>query len=197
MNKTWKLSLGIGVISVILLIFNSLTPSSAPLAYAQSCTLPVQVTNAVITFPYCVNGNCNFAQGSCSWNALTGATGYNAIITAVGTNTQVLNQQAYTSTTLAFPVATSDTYRCDVSAVNSCGAGPVATSSLLCNTEFVATPTPTSTSTTTSLPTQVVTTGVPTSIPPVTLPPTGSNISVLLGFAGFVIVAIGFSMLLL
>lgn len=187
MNRVGKLSLGAGVISVILLIFSSSILFSKHLVYAQSCTVPTQVTNAAITFPNCVDGTCNYAQGSCSWSAVTGATGYNVIITAVSTNTQVLNQLAYTSTTTTFPVTTSDTYRCDVSAVNSCGTGTVGTSSLLCNTEFVASPTVTG----------VPTTTIPASAPRVTMVPTGSNDFVWSGFAGFAMIIIGFSILLL
>lgn len=189
-----KLSSAIGIIIVIFLVFYNLTSSSARLAFAQSCTVPVQVANVAITFPNCESGNCNYTQGKCSWDALTGATGYNLTITAVNANRQVLNQQAYTSTSLAFSVATSDTYRCDVSAVNSCGTGPVGTSSLLCTTEFVVTPTPTPT--VTSVPAQGITPGAQTN-PPVTLPPTGSNTLVWSGFAGFIIVVIGLTMFLL
>jgi len=188
-----KLSLRIGVISVAILIcINSLMPSPLHLAYAQ-CTAPVQVTGVAIVFPNCASGTCNLTQGSCSWTAVTDATGYNVVITAVSTNTQVLNQQAYTSTTLSFPVTTSDTYRCDVSAVNSCGTGTVGTSSLLCKAEFVVTPTVT----VTSAPAQPIATAAPTSAPRPTMAPTGSNTLIFSGFAGLVMVAIGFSMLFL
>ena len=191
MNKTRKLSLKVGVVSVVILIFNFLMPFSPHVVYAQTCTVPVQVTGVAIVFPNCPNGACSYSQGSCSWTAVTGATGYNAIITAVTANTQVLNQQAYTLTTLAFPVATSDTYRCDVTAINSCGTGVVGTSSLLCSTEFVVTPTLTPTSV--PVPTAA---NIPTKIP-LPMAPTGSNDLILPGFAGLVMVAIGFSMLLL
>jgi len=191
MNAVKKLNLGIEAILVVFLFFYSLLISPIHLAYAQSCTVPVQVTNVAIVFPNCVNGTCSYSQGSCSWAALSGATGYNVIITAVGTNTQVLNQQAYTSTTLAFTVATSDTYRCDVSAINSCGTGSVGTSSLLCKTDFVPTPTPTPT----IVPTSVIVTVIPTSVPLPTLPPTGNNITIWLGFAGFAMIAVSIALL--
>ena len=169
----------------IFLLFIFLGSSSVRLVYAQ--TVPTQVTNVAISFPYCNNGTCSYSQGKCAWDTITGATGYNVIVTAVSANTQVLNLQASASTSSAFPVATSDTYKCDVAAVNSYGTGAVGTSSLLCSTEGVAT-----TTTTTTI--AVVTTTVP---PIRTVAPTGSNSLVWLGFAGFAMVIISFSLLLL
>ena len=188
MKKTWLIT---GTVFAILLFFYYSSTFPVQLAHAQTCTLPTQVQNAAITYPNCDSGgNCNYAEGKCSWDTLANATGYNVVVTTVGASTEVLNQQAITSVSVAFPVATSDTYKCDVYAVNSCGTGPVATSSLLCNTDFVPTATPTATPT-------VIPTTIPTSIPQATLPPTGSNASVWLGFAGLVIIMLSFSFLLL
>ena len=187
MNTIKKMILGLGVLLVMFLIFNKLTTSSVPLVNAQ-CALPTQVTGVVVTYPYCDNGTCSYTQGKCSWDTLSGATGYNVIVTNIGTSAQVLNLPAYTSTSSAFPVATSATFRCDVTAINTCGVGAVVgTGSLLCNTELVPTTTTTTISVTTTRAASPIT----------TLPPTGSNTIALIGFAGLVMIIISFSLLLL
>ena len=185
-----KIILKIGLLIVFVLVLSSLSAFSLPLVHAQTCTLPTQVQNVAITFPNCEGGTCNYTQAKCSWAAVTGATGYSIVVTAVSTSTQVLNQQVGVVTSQAFTVANSDTYRCDVSAINSCGTGTTGTGSLFCQTEFVPTATP-ATSTTVTIPPKVVSTVVPAG-----LPPTGPATIVWIGFAGFAIAAIGLSMLL-
>lgn len=184
----------IGLLIVFLLVLNSLSVFSSPSLYAQSCTLPAQVQNVVITYPNCEAGTCNFTQGRCSWAQVTGATGYSVVITAVSTSTQVLNQQVGAVTSQVFTVATSDTYKCDVSAINSCGTGTAGTSTLYCKVDFVPTltPTPTPTQGTVIIPT----TGVTTAPAPNIAPP-GSNSVIWTALAGFVMIAIGFSAILL
>lgn len=188
MDLIKKSCLGISVALVGLLFFYNLSLSPARFTHAQSCTVPTQVQNVSITYPNCVDGNCNYTQGNCSWDALTGATGYNVVVTAVGTSTQVLNQQAITPISSIFTVSASDTYRCDVSAVNACGTGAIGTSSLLCNTELVPT---TTTTTTTTVPAPTTIT-----VPQPTLPPPGSN-AFILGFAGILMIIISFSLFLI
>jgi hypothetical protein len=128
-------------------------------ANAQTCTVPAQVTGVSITFPSCVGTSCNFTQGSCSWGAVTGATSYHVVVTEVETNVSKLNQTiATTSASIIFPVTESNTYKCDVSAINSCGTGTTGTASLLCKVDagVSATPTPTPIPTLTPTPAPVI-----------------------------------------
>jgi hypothetical protein len=192
MNRVFKFSLRIIVACIILIILCGLRTSFLPKTHAQ-CSVPGQVTGVSITYPNCVSGNCNFAQGSCAWVAVTGATTYNVTISAVETSTTILTQSVTSPTvSLAFPVATSSTYKCDVAAVNSCGTGTVGTSSLLCRVDAVASPSPTIAPTVAPTATPTVT----PSIAPVIESP-GSNILSILGFSGLILIAISFSLLLL
>lgn len=183
MNKLKPVKLtGIGL---LLLAMFFLVHQKAGEVYAQACTVPAQVPNVAITFPSCNGSNCDFTQGSCSWGSVTDATGYQVTITEVETSRTIQSQQvASTVSTNTFPVAESNTYRCDVTASNSCGSGQAGTASLLCKVDAAVTSTPAAT--------------VPPATPAPKLPVTGSNTPLfLLAGSALIIVAMGGVLLLI
>ncbi len=123
-------------------------PTQAPLAQqAQTCPAPGQVQNVLVEFPNCTGDVCNFTEASCTWGALAGATKYNVAITEAETNTNTKTEEVDASANrMTFPVNANKTYKCDVSAINSCGTSGVAGShSLFCAVDALveATPIPT------------------------------------------------------
>lgn len=118
------------------------TPQASP---TQSCPIPAQVQNVLVEFPNCVGDICNFTQASCSWNSVAGATKYQLTITEVDTSTIIKNgEEEAAITRVVFPITQNRTYKCEVSAKNSCGAsGQSGSHSLLCEVDAaVVTPTP-------------------------------------------------------
>lgn len=165
---------------------------------SQSCPTPAQVQNVLVEFPNCVGDICNFTEASCSWNSVAEATKYQLTVSQVESGSVVKNEQVEAAITrVVFPVTQNKTYKCDVSAINSCGtSGAAGSHSLLCEVDaIVATPRPTPTpipptstpipptqtpllsnTPTSSPPTPVSTipvTSAPTPVP--TLPPPGEN----------------------
>jgi len=109
---------------------------------AQACTTPAQVPNVEVEYPSCdATGNCNFTQASCSWGTVNGAANFQVTVTEVESGTTVYNQQVPAATlTVTFAITQNRTYKCDVSAINSCGqAGPAGTHSLLCSADAAVT----------------------------------------------------------
>lgn len=157
-----------------------------PSVRAQTaCPTPASVPNVSITFPSCVGNVCNFTQGSCSWGSVSGASKFHFVVTEVETNSVVLDQQVDASVLSSpFSVKESNTYRCDVSAISSCGSsGPVASNSLLCKVDAAVTTTPAPT---------VASTPIPTSPPQQVFPVTGSSSSlILLGLGAFFLISVG------
>jgi hypothetical protein len=163
------------------------TPTVAPQTQQTSCQQPSQVTNVKVTYPYIdSNGTAQFVQAGCSWDANADATSYTLTVTEVETNTVVLNQSEPAGTTqVAFNINQGKTYRCDVSAVNSCGAVSVAASDqLLCSADGLVNPTPTITEAPTASPTATLPPATETPRP--TLPPTGPAYSMIIGVAAAV-----------
>lgn len=150
--------------------------SPTPTVTGGACQAPAAVTGVEFTYPSCQGTQCNFTQASCSWAAVNGATSYNITITQVesGTVTSTTSVTAPTVTT-TFSVVQGKTYRCDIAAVNSCGAsGQVGSAQALCSVDGqVSSPQPTA-------PPQVIPTVVPT----------GDTQTTLLVGVGGVIVAI-------
>jgi hypothetical protein len=200
MNKIRVVILYI-IIGLFLFIFQNKEINPVPAANAQTCPIPAQVTNVAVIFPSCVGTVCNFTQGSCTWATVSGAINYKVMITDVETSAVVPNQQVDpANNSVIFSVAESNTYKCDVSAINSCGAtGAIGTASLFCKVDAaVTTPTPTPTPTVaptvvpTSMPT-VAPTVVPTPIP--VMPVTGDNVPLMLfGFLSIVLIISGITL---
>jgi len=187
---------------------------------AGTCQAPAQVTGVLVDYPYCNGDQCSFTQASCEWTPVSGATSYNATITEVETSRTIAPSPASpinaSTTKVTFPVTTGKTYKCDVSAVNSCGAGPVGTHSLLCQADTSTFPT--STPIPTVIPSPIPTTPIiPTSpvyptaspaatlipspttivfVPTVTIEAPGNSTTTVLGIAGLVVAFIGGALLL-
>ena len=138
-----KLVLPIFVFIVGVLIASIFSPTPIN---AQACTTPAQVSKVLVSYPACdANNFCNFTQATCSWGAVLDAASYSVKATEVDTGTIVYNQSvAATVSNVIFSITQGKTYKCDVSAVNSCGtAGPASTHSLLCEADAAITTTPT------------------------------------------------------
>ncbi len=145
---------------------NTPTPTSTqtPTPTGQTCTTPATVQNVTVTFPYCNedNASCSFTQAKCSWSAVAGITGYNVVVTEVGSNT-VIQNFASNETDTVFSVTSGKTYKCDVQTVNACGnTGATGSDSLLVSVESAS---PTNTGTPTPTPTPVTITQEPTTTP--------------------------------
>lgn len=126
------------------------TPTSiASSESAQSCPAPGAVPNVLVEYPNCIGEVCNFNKASCTWGSVAGATKYKLVITESDTQTIVRDEEVEASINrVEFDINQGMTYKCDISAINSCGAVGVLTShSLLCETDAVpttqSTPTPT------------------------------------------------------
>lgn len=142
----------IGVIALILYLLQSqqdvrsrAAEEPTPAQIAQSCPIPAQVQNVLVEFPNCVGDICNFTQASCSWSSVAGATKYQVKVSQVESGEVAKNEQVEAAVTkVEFPIVQNKTYKCDVSAINSCGTSGLAGShSLLCAVDaLVSTPTP-------------------------------------------------------
>lgn len=179
-------------------------------AQTTSCPIPSQVTGVKITYPNCEGTQCSFTQANCSWDASTDATSYKLKITEVDTEAIVKDETVTSTTRVVFSVTQGRTYRCEVSAINSCGnKGPSGTDTVLCQVEgAVVSPTPTPSPTgepapsPTGEPTLTLTpTPLPTSPPstkaPVpTLPAPGSAETLIIGGIGTLILMLVGSFLL-
>ncbi len=134
------------------------TPSSFPAIVsdvtAQSCTTPAQVSNVEVNYPSCSGAQCSFVEADCAWDAVSGATNYSVKVTEVDSGSVVKNVTVGgSSTSYTFPVTQGKTYRCETSAVNSCGtSGPAGVGEAICEVDGLTvstapTPTPTPTPT--------------------------------------------------
>ncbi|HVZ12114.1 MAG TPA: hypothetical protein VG965_03730 [Patescibacteria group bacterium] len=144
------------LVIIVLFLGSSLVSKNITVAPAFAQTAPTQVQNVLLTFPYNNNGQVNFTQANCTWDALAGASNYQVTITNATTNSQVLSQQvAGTVTSQVFNVQDNNTYTCSVAAINSSGtSGPSNSYSLLCKVDAaVDTPPPGDTAAPTPVPT--------------------------------------------
>lgn len=153
-----------------------------PQSYAQStCQTPAAVTGVTITYPDCSDTSCNFEQGSCSWSTAANAANYSVVVTNTNSGAQVYSQSIPAGTTkIVFPVTNGQTYKCDVTGVNSCGqSGTAGTTTLLCEVEGASVPSPT-------------TPPVVNQPPPAQLPPTGMvTNSIMIGGLSVLFIFIG------
>jgi len=119
-------------------------PVDEQVSQQQSCPTPAQVQNVQVEFPNCTGDVCNFTEAACSWNAVAGATKYKLTVTQVESAAVVKNEEVDAALNrVVFPITQNKTYKCDVSAINSCGAVGVAGShSLFCEVDALLDPTP-------------------------------------------------------
>jgi hypothetical protein len=106
------------------------------------------LANSLLISPAYAQEQCSFVEADCTWDASTDASNYAIKITEVESGTVIKNVTVAASTTkYTFPVTQNKTYRCEVSAVNSCGqSGPAGAGEALCAVDgLVSTPAPTPT----------------------------------------------------
>lgn len=106
---------------------------------------PATPQNVLVEYPSCTDLNCSFLEASCTWDPVTDATSYQLKVTEVDTGNIVYNQSGDTSVSkIVFPVNQNKVYQCDVTAVNAAGqSGGTGSHSLLCETDGIIEPTPT------------------------------------------------------
>ncbi len=183
------------------------TDSTTTPTPTAACQTPGGIQNVAIEYPNPKSDNTGFIfdQANCSWSALTGAANYIITITDVDTGTKVKNNETVTSSTtkVIFPVTNGKTYKCDVTAANSCGTtGPIGTATALCKTDVVVTPAPTSTPAVapTSTPAVAPTTPpvvptaqviIPTNTPAPVIASPGNETPMIIGAAGIIVTIIG------
>lgn len=135
------------------------TPSSFPAIVsdvtAQSCTTPAQVSNVEVNYPSCSGAQCSFVEADCAWDAVSGATNYSVKVTEIDSGSVIKNVTVGgSSTSYTFPVTQGKTYRCETSAVNSCGtSGPAGIGEAICEVDGGLDPVPSATPTPTPTPT--------------------------------------------
>ena len=123
---------------------------------AQSCASVPSVMGVTVEYPGCTGNSCDFTKASCSWTALAQASSYRVTVSVVETGAVILNNASYPASTtqILFPVGQTNTYKCSVVAVNSCGNQSTPSSDqLLCVTDGLLSPTNTPTITPTRTPT--------------------------------------------
>ena len=122
-------------------------PIGGQVSQQQSCPQPAQVQNVQVEFPNCTGDVCNFTEASCSWNAVAGATKYKLAVAQVESGEAVKSEEVDAALNrIVFPITQNKTYKCDVSAVNSCGAvGAAGSHSLFCEVDALIEPTATPT----------------------------------------------------
>lgn len=162
MNKRYLYLLLAGIfilsgVSLTLLMISSPknTVTLTNSADAQTCTAPTAVSGVTVAYPSCVGSNCDLTKASCTWTAESGVASYNATVTEVETSTIILNNasESASTTTISFPITQGKTYKCDITAVASCGAvSAVSSDQLLCEANALLSPTVTPVPTATPVP---------------------------------------------
>jgi hypothetical protein len=112
------------------------------------CPAPGTPSTVTLSYPFCSSGSggesCNFERAGCNWDSVSGATKYTVKVTEVETGATITTETINAPTTQnSFPVVQGRTYKCEVSAVNSCGAtGGTNEDTLLCETDALLEPSP-------------------------------------------------------
>lgn len=134
--------------------------TAATVSPTAACSLPTQVINVKMEYPGSLGGTSyDFTKATCTWDAVNGATSYSIKITQVESSSVVKTDTVATgTTTYTFAVTANNTYKCEISAVNSCGTGPAGSDQLLCKTDTIPTTAPTVTTAPTTVPTVAPTT---------------------------------------
>lgn len=132
---------------------------------------PSTPQNVLVEYPSCTDISCSFLEASCAWDPVTDATSYQLKVTEVDTGTVVYDQAGDISVSkIVFPVSQNKVYQCDVTAINADGqSGGTGSHSLLCETDGIIEPTPTTPPVPTKEPTPT-----PTLIPTFTPTPVAS-----------------------
>jgi hypothetical protein len=158
--------------------------AATPTGIGGTCQAPAAVSGVELSYPSCQGTQCDFTQASCSWAAVNGAVSYSITVTQVETGSVTSTTTVTAPTvTYSFPVTQGQTYRCDITAVNACGASGVAGSAqALCAVDGqVASPQPTQPPQPT-VPPQVIPTVVATG---------DTNMTMLVGIGGVFVAILG------
>ena len=145
-----------------------------------SCPAPGTPSTVTLSYPLCESTTpggteqCQFDKAGCVWEAVSGATKYSVKVTEVETGANVATQSINAPTVkTSFPVVQGRTYKCEVSAVNSCGTtGGTNEDTLLCEADGFFSPTPAPTAAPPPPPPAPVSTPTPTPLPTPTPTPT-------------------------
>lgn len=167
----------------------------------ETCPDPAPPSDVLVDYPSCEGDTCNFDQASCEWGDSLDATNYNVTVIQVESGQQVLQQTVPSSTTkVSFNIIQRTTYRCTVTAANSCGSTSVSASAeQYCENDALIESTPVPTTPVVATPTPV--TVVPTAFIPTpivvneVLPPTGGfleTVGVVVGTLAVVAVGAAF-----
>lgn len=163
----------------------TLAPTATIAVTGGACQTPSAVSGVELNYPSCEGTQCNFAEASCTWAAVNGAVSYTVKVTQVesGTVTKTTTVAAPTATS-AFPVEQGKTYRCDITAVNSCGtSGEAGSAQAICEVDGqVSSPTTASTQSLQPTSPQVIPTVVATG---------DTNTTMMVGIGGVVIAILG------
>lgn len=78
---------------------------------------------------------CTTVQATCRWDPTPNVTRYFVTVSEVASGTTIKSEWVtHPTTALTFSAEPGKTYRCNVSAENSCGQGPSATGQITCPT---------------------------------------------------------------
>lgn len=82
---------------------------------------------------------CTTVQATCRWDPTANATRYFVTVTEVTSGNTIKSEWVtHPTTALTFSAQPGKTYRCNVSAENSCGQGSVSTAQVTCPTPLPA-----------------------------------------------------------
>lgn len=143
----------------------------------SSCPAPGTPATVTVSYPLCEvaagssQETCQFDKAGCTWESVSGVASYNVKVTEVETGVTIATESVKPpSVKTSFSVVQGRTYKCEVSAVSSCGTiGATNEDSLLCQVEGFVSPTPE--------PTPPPPTPTPTPTPVPTAPPVACGFS--------------------
>lgn len=129
--------------------FSQAQQSASSTTQNGTCPAPGTPATVTLSYPFCEAGQsgetCQFDKAGCVWDSVSGATSYNVKVTEVETGA-VIKSDSVTTTNTSFPVVQGRTYKCEISAVSSCGTvGGSNEDTLLCEADAFLSPTPAST----------------------------------------------------
>ncbi len=163
-------AIGVGVYLALnpqIFFSNAQQTTTSAVNQGGSCPAPGTPATVTTSYPLCEapagggQESCQFDKAGCVWESVSGATSYNVKITEVETGA-IVKSDSVTTTKTSFPVVQGRTYKCEVAALNSCGAvGGTNEDSIVCEIDGFVSPTPTPT-------VAPVATPVPTPVPTAT-----------------------------
>jgi len=143
-----------------------------------SCPAPGTPATVTLSYPLCESASggaeqCQFDKAGCVWEPVSGATKYSVKVTEIETGANIATTTVNAPTVKSsFPVVQGRTYKCEVSAINSCGTtGGTNEDTLLCEADGFFSPTPAPTPVAPPPVSTPLPTPTPTPLPTPTPPP--------------------------